>query len=74
VFIFIVVALAHLADQMFNIQTPLLQDATIFWYGANEFISILKNGSALGVPIPAFMEKAALAAKEKSEGENINGK
>lgn len=56
VFIFLGVALAHLADVMLNVHV--IQEGTIFFYISTEFISINKNFGRLGVPVPDFLAKA----------------
>ncbi|MBE6730488.1 MAG: phage holin family protein [Ruminococcaceae bacterium] len=47
------------------------------WLIINELISILENLIKIGVPIPKFMEKAILAAKNKieenGESQNLKG-
>lgn len=56
VFIFLMVALAHLADLVLNVHV--VQEGTIFFYLGTEFISINKNFGRLGVPVPDLLTKA----------------
>lgn len=49
----------------------------IIWLAVNEFISVLENLSAMGVPFPPFLEKIVNALKQKvektaAEGGEIN--
>ncbi|WP_240927433.1 phage holin family protein [Paenibacillus thiaminolyticus] len=64
VFIFFVVAVAHQVDSVLGDQ-HLLRDAAIFFYLANELLSIIENGGRLGVPLPAVIKKAVEVLKAK---------
>lgn len=64
VFIFLVVAVAHQVDSVLGDQ-HMLRDATIFFYLANELLSIIENGGRLGVPLPAVIKKAVEVLKAK---------
>ncbi|WII39708.1 phage holin family protein [Paenibacillus thiaminolyticus] len=64
VFIFVVVAVAHQVDTVLGDQ-HMLRDATIFFYLANELLSIIENGGRLGVPLPAIIKKAVEVLKAK---------
>lgn len=55
-FIFIMVAIAHLLDQTLN--QHILMLASIFWYAGQEFLSITKNFARLGVPVPDMLTNA----------------
>lgn len=65
-FIFIMVAVAHLIDTSLG-DAHLVRDATIFFYLANETLSIIENGGRLGVPIPNVLKQAVEVLKGKSE-------
>ncbi len=57
--IFAIVAVAHLIDQVIVAEIPVLfKDAAIFYYLANEVLSITENFGRLGVPIPPVISKA----------------
>lgn len=56
IFIFIMVAIAHLLDITLN--QHILMTAAIFWYAGQEFISITQNASVLGVQVPDVLTKA----------------
>ena len=66
--IFVMVAIAHLVDKALG-GTSLVQDATIFFYLANELISIIENSGGIGIPVPEPISKAVLVLKGKSGGE-----
>ena len=67
VLIFILVGVANILD-VYVIQTgAILRTATIFFYLANEGISILENASALGLPVPKKIQDALAQLKKKSE-------
>ncbi|WP_430198023.1 phage holin family protein [Paenibacillus thiaminolyticus] len=64
VFIFLVVVVAHQVDNVLGDQ-HMLRDATIFFYLANELLSIIENGGRLGVPLPKALIKAVEVLKAK---------
>jgi len=66
VFIFIVVALGHVVDQTLGNTNTLIRDAVIYFYLANELLSILENGGKLGAPIPPVITQAIEVLKGKS--------
>ena len=67
ILIFILVGVANILD-VYVIQTgAILRTATIFFYLANEGISILENASALGLPVPKKIQDALAQLKKKSE-------
>ncbi|MBG9794467.1 MAG: phage holin family protein [Paenibacillus dendritiformis] len=66
VFIFFVVAVAHQVDSVLGDQ-HLLRDATIFFYLANELLSIIENGGRLGVPLPPVIKQAVEVLRGKGE-------
>lgn len=69
VIIFCVVAVAHLID-LYIIQTgDTFRTATIFFYVANEGISIIENLGVLNVPFPTALKKWILKLHE-SESDN----
>ncbi|WP_019422684.1 phage holin family protein [Paenibacillus sp. OSY-SE] len=64
VFIFLIVAIAHQIDTVLGDQ-HLLRDATIFFYIANELLSIIENGGRMGVPLPPAIRQAVEVLKGK---------
>lgn len=66
VFIFVIVAVAHLVDSSLG-DGHIFRDATIFFYVANELLSILENAGRAGVPIPPIIQQAIEILRGKSE-------
>ncbi|NGP59970.1 phage holin family protein [Paenibacillus thiaminolyticus] len=64
VFIFMVVSVGHQVDSVLGDQ-HMLRDATIFFYLANELLSIIENGGRLGVPLPQALIKTVEVLKAK---------
>lgn len=64
VFIFLIISIAHQVDTVLGDQ-HLLRDTTVFFYMANEMLSIIENGGRIGVPIPAVIRKAVEVLKGK---------
>ena len=54
----VLVAVAHLLDQIAGLGAPVLQTATIWFLIANEGISITENLGEIGVPIPRTLQDA----------------
>lgn len=66
--IFAMVAVAHLVDIALGGGTSLVKDATIFFYLANELISIIENSGKIGIPVPEPIQKAVLVLKGRGDG------
>ena len=66
VFIFVMVAVAHLVDQSLT-TSHFFRDATIFFYLANELISIIENSGRVGLPVPDILKQAIEVLKGKSQ-------
>lgn len=66
VFLFLVVATAHKIDMALGSEA-FLRNLTIYFYLANEGISLLENMGRAGLPIPTFLTKALLQIKRRSE-------
>ena len=66
VFIFVIVACGHLVDNAMGTQ-DLVRDAAIYFYMANELLSILENAGEIGLPVPDILKKSidTLKGKEK---------
>lgn len=64
--IFLVIAMAHQLDIVFG-DTNALRDAAIFFYMANELISVVENAGRIGLPLPPSITKVIAALKEKGE-------
>ncbi len=65
IFIFVMVAVAHLADQA--IGTEIIRNAAIFFYLANELLSITENSGRIGLPVPPMLTKAVAILQDKGE-------
>lgn len=66
--IFAVVAIAHLVDTAMG-DAHLFRDAAIFFYLANELLSVTENLGRIGVPIPSVIQKAVEVLRGKG-GQN----
>jgi len=64
--IFALVAVAHLVDTAMG-NANLIRDAAIFFYLANELLSIIENVGVIGVPIPEVLKKAVDILRGKSD-------
>ncbi|MBS4171952.1 phage holin family protein [Bacillus sp. FJAT-49736] len=69
IMIFVMVAIAHLIDGAFG-NNHMFRDAAIFFYLANELLSITENAGRIGLPVPEQLLKAIDVLKGKSKGEN----
>lgn len=50
--IFIIVGIANICDKSLIKNEPMIRNAIIFFYIANEGLSILENALAIDLPIP----------------------
>lgn len=66
VMIFVLVAVSHLIDRAVG-TNGLFRDATIFFYLANELLSIVENAGRMGLPVPEQIKQAVEVLKGKSE-------
>lgn len=67
--IFFLVAVAHMIDVAMN-SGNVIRDAAIFFYLANELVSIMENCGRLGLPVPDVIQKAVVVLKKKGDGPN----
>lgn len=71
ILLFVVVALAYQIDKAIGGQ-EIFRNLAIWFYLANEALSVIENAGRCGVPIPAFLKVALEQIKEKSDtGEQI---
>ncbi|ATA61073.1 DNA primase [Geobacillus stearothermophilus] len=63
--VFVLVAAAHLVDVAIGWNMHLIRNAIVFFYIANEFISIVENAGRAGVPIPSVLRKAIELLKDE---------
>lgn len=66
VFVFVIVAIAHAVDIVLG-DGHLFRDAAIFFYIANELISITENAGRIGVPLPPGIQKAVEVLRSKGD-------
>ncbi|WP_025027324.1 phage holin family protein [Caldalkalibacillus mannanilyticus] len=64
VLIFAIVAVAHLIDVILG-QTMMIRDMTIYFYIANEMLSIIENAGRAGIPVPQRLKKAIVVLRNK---------
>ena len=69
---FIVVGIAHLFDRMMN-TGDVLRTAAVFFYIANECVSLIENAAVIGLPVPETLKKVLAQIKNKGDkGETKN--
>jgi toxin secretion/phage lysis holin len=66
VLIFILVGVAHLIDLFILQEGIAIRTAVIFFYIANEGISILENSAKIGLPIPKKLKKVLTQINKRS--------
>ncbi len=71
VFIFVMVAVAHLID-LFLIETGMetkayIMTMTIVFYSVNEILSIIENAGRIGLPVPEQIKNAVVVLKGKDD-------
>ena len=62
---FTLVGIAHIIDKNMLADSALLRNAVIFFYLANEGLSILENSIFIGIPIPRILKDSLLQLKNK---------
>ncbi|WP_255193843.1 phage holin family protein [Brevibacillus laterosporus] len=63
-FIFGIIAIAHMLDTALGDQ-HVIRSATIFFYMANELLSILENAGRIGLPVPDMVKRAVEVLKRR---------
>lgn len=58
VFIFVIIALAHIVDAQVLGKGDVLRTAAIFFYLSNEGLSIIENSVRIGLPVPKSLKDA----------------
>lgn len=78
VFEFLLVCIANVLDRQILKNGAALRTLVIFFYVANEGLSILENCTKIGLPVPKFLKKLLKQLKDKGDGKdeeiNIDGK
>lgn len=72
IFIFALVALAHIIDAQVLGKGDVLRTAVIFFYLSNEGLSIIENSVRIGLPVPKSLKNALerLATSESEDEED----
>lgn len=65
--VFVIVALAVLIDKVTG-ESGAVRTLVIYYFVANEGLSIIENLAAAGLPIPSVIKKALQALKSESKG------
>lgn len=68
IMIFLMVAVAHLVDQVIH-DGSVLMDATIFFYLANELLSIIENSGRSGLPVPEKLKQTVEVLKGRGSND-----
>ncbi len=66
IFIFVIVACGHLVDGALGTQ-DIVRDAAIYFYIANELLSILENAGEIGLPVPDVLKNAIERLKGREQ-------
>ena len=66
-FIMLIVLVATLLDKAIGNAAMMFQSAAVFYYIANEGLSILENADLMGVPFPAFIREHLESMREQKE-------
>ena len=74
VLIFIVVGIANMIDTEVLHCNATIRTAAIFFYIANEGISILENASVIGLPVPIKLQKALEQLREEEKEDGVQAK
>lgn len=70
--IFLLVAVGVMVDRVIPATNEAVRSAIIFFYIANEGLSILENAGELGLPLPAALKKSLEKMKDKGTGPDID--
>ena len=70
--IFLLVAVGVMVDRIIPATNEAVRNAVIFFYIANEGLSILENAGELGLPLPAALKKSLEKMKDKETGPDID--
>lgn len=62
--IFAIVAVAHLVDTALG-EAHFFRDAAVFFYLANELLSVIENTGRLGAPVPEILRQAVEVLRGK---------
>ncbi len=68
--IFVVVMLGHIIDSKVIGDVSVLRTTVIFFYLANEGISLLENVTIIGLPVPEKLKQVLMQIKEKDNNKD----
>ncbi len=63
----VIVAIGHFIDQAIGNNGDLFMSMVIYFYIANELLSIIENSGKIGLPIPNVIKDAVEVLKSKSQ-------
>lgn len=66
-FVMLIVLVATQLDRAISNSNMVFQTATVFYYIANEGLSILENADLMGVPFPAFIKERLESMRESKD-------
>jgi len=66
-FLMLIVLVATMLDKAIGNSSMVFQTATVFYYIANEGLSILENADLMGVPFPTFVRERLEEMRERKE-------
>ncbi len=70
--IFLLVAVGVMVDRVIPATNEAVRSAVIFFYIANEGLSILENAGELGLPLPAALKKSLEKMQDKEKKPDID--
>ncbi|MEK3699370.1 phage holin family protein [Paenibacillus sp. FSL R10-2199] len=71
--IFMFITVAHVIDMVLG-DMHYLRDAVVFFYMANELLSIIENAGKMGVPMPPVLRDAVAVLESKAGGKKEEAK
>ena len=69
VMIFVIISMCHVLDGYLLGKGSTIQAMSIFFYCANEVVSILENSVAVGLPLPQKLKEVLLNFKARNKDE-----
>jgi len=66
-FVMLMVLLATMLDRAIGNETMVFQTSLVFYYIANEGLSVLENAALMGLPFPEKLKKALEALRDRDE-------
>ena len=72
VIMLLIVAVANIVDINVIGTGHVLKSVAVVFYIANEAISLLENGSRLGVPLPKKLVNVLVQLRDKSDDDTVN--